>query len=123
MPYLETAVEIAREAGALLANYFERRVAFELKGEFDLVTEADRASEKLVVFDGEPRVILGDMVRILDIAKSAGADQIALAVSHPEQATAADAGVPVPSGIPEPDAVVPDSGGPAPEPVAPSAQH
>ena len=49
MPYLETAVEIAREAGALLSNYFERRVPFELKGEFDLVTEADRASEKLVV--------------------------------------------------------------------------
>lgn len=49
MQYLETAVDIAREAGALLANYFERRVAFELKGEFDLVTEADRASEKLVV--------------------------------------------------------------------------
>jgi myo-inositol-1(or 4)-monophosphatase len=47
--YLETAVEIARESGALLANYFERRVAFELKGDFDLVTEADRASEKLVV--------------------------------------------------------------------------
>jgi myo-inositol-1(or 4)-monophosphatase len=42
-------VEIAREAGALLANYFERRIAFELKGEFDLVTEADRASERLVV--------------------------------------------------------------------------
>jgi myo-inositol-1(or 4)-monophosphatase len=49
MPYLEKAVEIAREAGVLLANYFERRVTFELKGEFDLVTEADRASEKLVV--------------------------------------------------------------------------
>jgi myo-inositol-1(or 4)-monophosphatase len=49
MAYLETAVEIAREAGALLANFFERRVAFESKGEFDLVTEADRASEKLVV--------------------------------------------------------------------------
>jgi len=47
--YLETAVEIAREAGALLANYFERRVPFELKGDFDLVTEADRASERLVV--------------------------------------------------------------------------
>ena len=46
---LETAVEIAREAGALLAMYYERRVPFELKGEFDLVTEADRASEKLVV--------------------------------------------------------------------------
>jgi myo-inositol-1(or 4)-monophosphatase len=49
MEYLETAVEIAREAGALLAQYFERRVAFEVKGEFDLVTEADRSSEKLVV--------------------------------------------------------------------------
>ncbi|HWB95100.1 MAG TPA: inositol monophosphatase family protein, partial [Bryobacteraceae bacterium] len=47
--YLETAAEIAREAGALLAHYFERRVPFELKGEFDLVTEADRASEKLVL--------------------------------------------------------------------------
>jgi myo-inositol-1(or 4)-monophosphatase len=49
MQHLETAVEIAREAGSLLANYYERRVAFEIKGEFDLVTEADRASEKLVV--------------------------------------------------------------------------
>ena len=49
MHYLESAVEIAREAGTLLANYFERRVVFEVKGEFDLVTEADRASEKLVV--------------------------------------------------------------------------
>lgn len=47
--YLETSVEIAREAGLVLANYFERRVAFELKGEYDLVTEADHASEKLVV--------------------------------------------------------------------------
>src|SRR3954452_17868507 len=47
--YLETAVEIAREAGALLANFFERKVAFELKGDFDLVTEADRSSERLVV--------------------------------------------------------------------------
>jgi myo-inositol-1(or 4)-monophosphatase len=42
--FLETAAEIAREAGTLLNNYLERRVAFELKGEFDLVTEADRAS-------------------------------------------------------------------------------
>ena len=47
--YLETSVEIAREAGALLSKYFERRVTFELKGEHDLVTEADRASEQLVI--------------------------------------------------------------------------
>jgi len=49
MAYLETAAEIAREAGSLLTGYFERRVPFETKGEFDLVTEADRASERLVV--------------------------------------------------------------------------
>jgi myo-inositol-1(or 4)-monophosphatase len=47
--YLEASRDIAREAGALLRRYFERRVSFELKGEFDLVTEADRASERLVV--------------------------------------------------------------------------
>ena len=47
--YLETAVDIARESGALLSHYLERKVGFELKGEYDLVTEADRASERLVV--------------------------------------------------------------------------
>jgi biopolymer transport protein ExbD len=36
--------------------------------------------DKLVVFDGDPQVILGDMVRILDIAKSAGAERVELAV-------------------------------------------
>lgn len=48
MSYLETAEEIAREAGALLMDYFGK-VSFELKGDFDLVTAADKASEKLVV--------------------------------------------------------------------------
>lgn len=47
--YLDTGIEIAREAGALLADYLKRQIGFELKGEFDLVTAADRASEKLVV--------------------------------------------------------------------------
>jgi myo-inositol-1(or 4)-monophosphatase len=47
--YLTTAGEIAREAGALLARFFERRVAVEYKGEFDVVTEADRSSERLIV--------------------------------------------------------------------------
>jgi myo-inositol-1(or 4)-monophosphatase len=47
--YLEISQEIARESGALLHGYFERHIGFELKGEFDLVTEADRASEKLVI--------------------------------------------------------------------------
>jgi myo-inositol-1(or 4)-monophosphatase len=41
--------EIAREAGGLLMEYFHRRVKIEYKGEADLVTEADRASEKLIL--------------------------------------------------------------------------
>jgi myo-inositol-1(or 4)-monophosphatase len=40
---------IAREAGALLMDHFSRRVIIEYKGDVDLVTAADRASEKLIV--------------------------------------------------------------------------
>lgn len=49
LSFLEIARDIALEAGALLTKYFERRVGFELKGECDLITEADRASERLMV--------------------------------------------------------------------------
>jgi myo-inositol-1(or 4)-monophosphatase len=47
--FVEAAAEIAHEAGSLLRHRFERTVRFEMKGDFDLVTEADRESEKLVV--------------------------------------------------------------------------
>jgi len=47
--YRREVEAIAREAGALLMSHFARRIAFEYKGEVDLVTEADRASEKLIV--------------------------------------------------------------------------
>ena len=40
---------IAREAGALLMDHFARAVTIEYKGDVDLVTAADRASEKLIV--------------------------------------------------------------------------
>jgi myo-inositol-1(or 4)-monophosphatase len=39
---------IAREAGALLMDYFRRHVTVEYKGEADLVTVADRKSEALI---------------------------------------------------------------------------
>jgi myo-inositol-1(or 4)-monophosphatase len=39
---------IAREAGALLRGFYEKGVAMEYKGDVDLVTEADRASEALI---------------------------------------------------------------------------
>lgn len=39
---------IAREAGALLMHHFHQHLKIEYKGEADLVTAADRASEKLI---------------------------------------------------------------------------
>lgn len=45
----ESASRIALEAGALLRDYYRKGVATEYKGDVDLVTEADRASEKLIV--------------------------------------------------------------------------
>ena len=44
-----TAESIAREAGALLSDFYHRGVRTEYKGDVDLVTEADRASEALIV--------------------------------------------------------------------------
>jgi len=39
---------IAREAGALVLNYFHQKLKIEYKGDADLVTAADRASEALI---------------------------------------------------------------------------
>jgi len=39
---------IAREAGALLMDYFDKHIKIEYKGEADLVTAADRKSEALI---------------------------------------------------------------------------
>ena len=47
--YLPELEHIAREAGTLLMSYFDRHIKIEYKGEVDLVTAADRASEKLIV--------------------------------------------------------------------------
>jgi myo-inositol-1(or 4)-monophosphatase len=41
--------EIAREAGTLLMEFFRRRVKIEYKGDADLVTVADRTSEKMIL--------------------------------------------------------------------------
>jgi myo-inositol-1(or 4)-monophosphatase len=46
--FLPALAEIAREAGALLMDYFRQHVKVEYKGEADLVTVADRASEALI---------------------------------------------------------------------------
>lgn len=46
---VEGAAAIAREAGALLREFYQRGVRAEYKGDVDLVTEADRASEALIL--------------------------------------------------------------------------
>jgi myo-inositol-1(or 4)-monophosphatase len=47
--YVNDLEPIAREAGALLLTYFNPQIKIEYKGDVDLVTAADRASEKLIV--------------------------------------------------------------------------
>jgi myo-inositol-1(or 4)-monophosphatase len=45
--FLDAAIEIAREAGQILLAHCG--TTFELKGEYDLITAADRASERFIV--------------------------------------------------------------------------
>jgi myo-inositol-1(or 4)-monophosphatase len=47
--YLDAAIEIACEAGAILREGFVRPKQISYKGEVDLVTESDKRSEELVV--------------------------------------------------------------------------
>ena len=47
--FAHIAEGIARQAGALLRDFYQKGVTAEYKGDVDLVTEADRASEKLIV--------------------------------------------------------------------------
>jgi myo-inositol-1(or 4)-monophosphatase len=46
--FLPAITDIAREAGALVMQHFARHVEIEYKGEVDLVTVTDRASEALI---------------------------------------------------------------------------
>ncbi len=46
--FVPKAAEIAREAGALLREYYAQGVETEYKGDVDIVTVADRAAEKLI---------------------------------------------------------------------------
>jgi biopolymer transport protein ExbD len=47
------------------------------------LTEAlKRVDAKIVIFQGDRTVLLGDMVKILEVAKAAGADQIAIAAQR-----------------------------------------
>ena len=47
--YLDAAIEIAQEAGAVLREEMERPPTIAYKGDFDLVTQADQRSEQIIV--------------------------------------------------------------------------
>jgi myo-inositol-1(or 4)-monophosphatase len=47
--YLEVAIDIAKEAGAVLREEMDRPPTIAYKGDFDLVTQADRRSEQVIV--------------------------------------------------------------------------
>ena len=47
--YLKAAVEIAREAGAILREEFDKPLQISYKGDVDLVTQADKRSEAAIV--------------------------------------------------------------------------
>lgn len=49
LEFATPAATIAKEAGALIRDFYHRGVATEYKSDVDLVTEADRTSEKLIV--------------------------------------------------------------------------
>ncbi len=59
--------------------------------DLDLVLQKamDKSHSKVVIFKGDPRIILGDMVIILDIAKRAGAQQLGVAVAEANAETPA----------------------------------
>src|SRR6202045_5213418 len=47
--YLKAAVEVAREAGTILREEFDRPLQISYKGDVDLVTQADKRSEAAIV--------------------------------------------------------------------------
>lgn len=49
-----------------------------------LQEELAKSTDKTVIFEGDRNVLLGDTVRILEIAREAGADKIAIAAEKTE---------------------------------------
>lgn len=66
--------QIAREAGALLMTHFARRSGFQYKGDVDLVTEADRASEALILDRIQARWPRHDVVAEEGSRRESGSD-------------------------------------------------
>lgn len=58
-----------------------RRVS-EQELERELETELAKSTDKTVIFEGDKNILLGETVKILEMAKEAGADKIAIAAEQ-----------------------------------------
>jgi biopolymer transport protein ExbD len=83
---LPVAQNTSPENKGVLVTYTANRELFvnskdvpEADIETELHDALSRVDAKVVIFQGDRTVLLGDMVRILDMAKAAGAQQIAIA--------------------------------------------
>src|SRR5580704_10655323 len=83
---VESAAHVGLPQGkAAPTNQPPENVIVELTSERRILVdhhEMEKSHEKIVIFKGDPKVILGDMVIVLDIAKRAGAQQLGVAVSE-----------------------------------------
>jgi biopolymer transport protein ExbD len=86
---LPTATSTTPENKGVIVTYTANHELFvnskdvpEREFEPELHDALARVDAKIVIFQGDRTVLLGDMVRILDIAKSAGAEQIAIAAKR-----------------------------------------
>jgi biopolymer transport protein ExbD len=89
LPKGETVTDPNQKPKGIIVTYtadHQVYLADQQVSEADLVPKLHDAlqnsTDKIVIFQGDPKVILGDMVRILDKAKQAGAEAIAIAISQ-----------------------------------------
>jgi biopolymer transport protein ExbD len=86
---LPTATNTAPENKGVIVTYTAQHELFvnskdvpERELRSSLADALGKVDQKIVVFQGDRKVLLGDMVRILNIAKAAGAAQIAIAAKR-----------------------------------------
>lgn len=65
--------------------YVNQKLVSERNFEEELKRSLEGSSDKVVILEGDKDAILGDAVRILQMAKSAGAEQIAIAAEKEEE--------------------------------------
>lgn len=94
---LPQATNTAPENKGVIVTYTAQHELFvnskdvpERELESSLRDALSKVDQKIVVFQGDRKVLLGDMVRILNIAKAAGASQIAIAAKRSTEAQIAN---------------------------------